>query len=102
MTISSRLRKLASLQSEIKRTKFEDELARTLYYLHMGYGGPHPWGFTGRPPYPEHSALRVTDQAAGKRERAAIQKVLRHQEWKQMLRRLLRDVDTELAKPQGK
>lgn len=76
--------------------KFTSEMVRSVYYMSLGYVGPHPWGPLARPPYPEFSPLPVKDEEAEPELRKAIDKVISSSRWSVVLKRLLREIEKEL------
>jgi hypothetical protein len=79
------------------RAKFHSELVRILYYLVVGYAGPHPWGERARPPYPEFTPLEVKSDN-GKKVRDAVAKVISNPTYTKLWNQFLIDLTKELEK----
>jgi hypothetical protein len=62
----------------------------------VGYEGPHPWGSSSRPPYPEFSPVTVKDSKAEKDLRKTIEKFIADPTWGQFCRKLLRELNREI------
>jgi hypothetical protein len=95
-TAYKRKRKLNPLNTEQSKIKFRSELVRLLYYMAVGYNGPHPWGNSARPPFPEFSPLSLKDAGAEKQVRDTIEKMLSDPEWSFILSKLLRELNRKL------
>lgn len=96
MTTITAKKKLNPLNTERCRTKLKSDIGRLLYYMAVGYDGPHPWGSMARPPYPEFSPLVVKDIHAEKQTRETIEKFMNDPEWTQLIGRLLRELNRKL------
>lgn len=79
-----------------ERRKIKSELERILYYVLVGYGGPHPWGSKARPPHPELEPLQIIDQEAGKEIREAIQSVVNEPRFSSQLKLMLIEIDKRI------
>ena len=88
--------KLNSLSTDRARVKFKSELVRILYYIARGYEGPHPWGISGRPPYPERSPVPLKDSGAESELRESIEEFLADSQWDTVIRRMLRELNRKI------
>ncbi len=106
--IATKIKKLAKIEktsksrldfnSAITRRKLRSEIVRILFYLYMGYEGPHPWGRVARPIYPETHPLPLRDKNAGKEVRESIEKIMDDSYFEQWIRVLLRTVKNKIEK----
>jgi hypothetical protein len=85
--------KYNDIDTEKFKAKFKSELVRTLYYMLVGYAGPHPWGPSNRPAYPEYSPIAVTHPGYERKLRETIESMLSSPEWDKNIKKLLRDLN---------
>lgn len=86
------------LSTEKFKAKFKSELIRTLYYMLVGYEGPHPWGVSAKPAYPEYSPLPVRNKACGKQAREAVESLISSRDFEVMCKKILADMDKKVSK----
>lgn len=91
-----RKRKLNKINTDKSLIKFKSELARVLYYMSVGYNGPHPWGTSARPPYPEFNPAPIKDTDAEPEVVSKIEDFLADSKWDIIFKRFLRELNKEL------
>jgi hypothetical protein len=95
-TATKRKKKLNVLNTDRSKLKLKAELSRILYYMAVGYDGPHLWGASARPPFPEFSPLVLKDNQSERHVRETIEKFLADPEWVTIFSKLLRELNRKL------
>lgn len=91
-------KKYPVLSTEKLRAKFKSELIHTLYYMLVGYEGPHPWGVTAKPAYPEHNPLPLRNKECGKHVREAVEAVISSRDLDVICKKILAEMDKKVSK----
>ncbi len=90
--------KYNKLSSEKLRAKFKSELVRTLYYMLVGYKGPHPWGVSAKPAYPEYNNLPIRNRECGRHVREAMESLISSRDLDAICKKILAEVDKKVSK----